>query len=206
MGHLSISKQQSAGVAPLTRLWPCQWCVQWSCPIGRAPEPARLPVLASLGRLRHQGSGSEKGVGFGKRGLFIRSGPGKPNQTKASSWTFPGGIPEQKFNVNRACFPKEKHQTIHKNGRNSWTFRFGPFFGLVCQGDSWFQKGYVKSPPEWVPGDKFLSLPWRMWWNFRKFGEWQILSHFPWENMKENLPPKSTEFSTLGVKMQNFIT
>ena len=23
---------------------------------------------------------------------------------------FPGGIPEQKFNVNRACFPKEKHQ------------------------------------------------------------------------------------------------
>ena len=63
-----------------------------------------------------------------------------PRQTKpknASSWTFPGGIPEQKFNVNRAfCFPR-KNTRIHKNGRNSWTSRFGPFFGLVCRGDSW---------------------------------------------------------------------
>ena len=32
--------------------------------------------------------------------------------------------------VNRACFPKEKRQNSQKNGRNSWTFRFGPFFGL----------------------------------------------------------------------------
>ena len=30
-----------------------------------------------------------------------------------------------------------KNTRIHKNGRNSWTFRFGPFFGLVCRGDSW---------------------------------------------------------------------
>ena len=37
---------------------------------------------------------------------------------------------------------------------------------------------YVKSPPERVPGDKFLSLPWKMWWNFRKFGEWKFLSLF----------------------------
>ena len=62
----------------------------------------------------------------------IRSGPGKQNQRKVSSWTFHRGIPEQKFNVNRACFPKENTR-IHKNGRNSWTFRFGrPFlwFGL----------------------------------------------------------------------------
>ena len=58
---------------------------------------------------------------------------------------------------------------------------------------------YVKSPPERVPGDKFLSLRWKMWWNFRKFGEWQILSHFPWENMKENLPPKIHRLFTLGV-------
>ena len=34
-------------------------------------------------------------------------------------------------------FPQEKHQKIHKKGRNSWTFRFGPFFGLVGRGDSW---------------------------------------------------------------------
>ena len=30
-----------------------------------------------------------------------------------------------------------KNTRIHKNGRNSWTFRFCPFFGLVCRGDSW---------------------------------------------------------------------
>ena len=30
-----------------------------------------------------------------------------------------------------------KNTRIHKNRRNSWTFRFGPFFGLVCQCDSW---------------------------------------------------------------------
>ena len=50
----------------------------------------------------------------------IRSGPGKPNQRKVSSRTFHRGIPEQKFNVNRACFPKEKHQNSHENGRNSY--------------------------------------------------------------------------------------
>ena len=48
--------------------------------------------------------------------------------------TFSGGIPEQKFNVNRACFPKEKHQNSQK-----WTkfmnFSFWPFlwFGLPGQ-------------------------------------------------------------------------
>ena len=30
-----------------------------------------------------------------------------------------------------------RNTRIHKIGRNSWTFRFGPFFGLVCWGDSW---------------------------------------------------------------------
>ena len=32
---------------------------------------------------------------------------------------------------------RRKNTRIHKNGRNSWTFRFGPFFGLVYRGDSW---------------------------------------------------------------------
>ena len=32
---------------------------------------------------------------------------------------------------------QRKNTRIHKNGRNSWTFRFGPFFGLVCRGDFW---------------------------------------------------------------------
>ena len=54
---------------------------------------------------------------------FFRSGPGKPNQRKVSSWTFHRGIPEQKFNVNRACFPKEKTPEFsHENGRNSHEF------------------------------------------------------------------------------------
>ena len=34
-------------------------------------------------------------------------------------------------------FPRKKNTRIHTNARNLWTFRFGPFFGLVCRGDSW---------------------------------------------------------------------
>ena len=61
----------------------------------------------------------------------IRSGPGKPNQRKTSSWTFRRGIPEQKFNVNCACFPKEKHQNSQKWAK-FMNFSFRPFlwFGL----------------------------------------------------------------------------
>ena len=62
----------------------------------------------------------------------FRSGPGKPNPRKASSWAFPGGIPEQTFNVNRACFPKEKHQNSQKWAK-FMNFSFWPFlwFGLL---------------------------------------------------------------------------
>ena len=62
---------------------------------------------------------------------IIRSGPGKPNQRKVSSWTFHGGMPEQKFNLNRACFPKEKHQNSQKWAK-FMNFSFWPFlwFGL----------------------------------------------------------------------------
>ena len=61
----------------------------------------------------------------------VRSGPSKPNQRKVSSWTFRSGIPEQKFNVNRACFPKEKHQNSQKWAK-FMNFLFWPFlwFGL----------------------------------------------------------------------------
>ena len=65
------------------------------------------------------------------------SGVASANQRKASSWTFPGGIPEQKFEMWIVLVFLRKNTRIHKNGRNSWTFRFGPFFGLVCRGDSW---------------------------------------------------------------------
>ena len=61
----------------------------------------------------------------------IRNGPGKPNQRKASSWTFPGGIPEQKFNVNRACFPKGKTPEFTKIGEIHELFVSALFwFGL----------------------------------------------------------------------------
>ena len=61
----------------------------------------------------------------------FRCHPGKPNQRKASSWTFPGGIPEQKFNVNRPCFPGEKHPNSQKWAK-FMNFSFWPFlwFGL----------------------------------------------------------------------------
>ena len=45
-----------------------------------------------------------------------------PRQTqpkKGQCMNFPRGKPEEKFDVNRACFPKQKHQNSHKNGRNS---------------------------------------------------------------------------------------
>ena len=35
-----------------------------------------------------------------------------------------------------------KNTRIHKNGRNSWTFRFGPFFGLVCRGNYWVKRDW----------------------------------------------------------------
>ena len=45
-----------------------------------------------------------------------------------------------------------KNTRIHKNERNSWTFRFGSFFGLVCRGDSWLVAGlrYLsETQPSW---------------------------------------------------------
>ena len=75
-------------------------------------------------------------------GPLFRSGPGKPNQRKVSSWTFCRGIPEPKFNVNRACFPKEKHQNSQE-----WA-KFMNFFVLALS-LVWFAG---------VTPDLFLSL------------------------------------------------
>ena len=38
--------------------------------------------------------------------------------------------------VNRACFPKEKTPEFTKKWAKFMNFCFGPFFGLVCRGDS----------------------------------------------------------------------
>ena len=42
-------------------------------------------------------------------------------------------------------FPR-KNTRIHKNRRNSWTFRFGPFFGLVCRGRRLIVDYVINSP------------------------------------------------------------
>ena len=65
--------------------------------------------------------------------FFCESGVAPANQTKkVSSWTFRRGVPEQKFNVNRACFPKENHQNSQKRAK-FMNFSFWPFlwFGLL---------------------------------------------------------------------------
>ena len=96
----------------------------------RSGSQAQLPWISEISRRGHW-----------KRGVCIRSGPVKPNQRKVSSWTFRRGIPEQKFNVNRACFPREETpEFTEKWAKFIWTFRFGPFFGLVCRGDSWLHQ------------------------------------------------------------------
>ena len=74
----------------------------------------------------------------------VRSGLGKPNQRKVSSWTFRRGISEQ------------------KNGRNSWTFRFAPFFGLVCRGDSWaggLSNSHIELLFRNAPAKRFMNWP-----------------------------------------------
>ena len=53
---------------------------------------------------------------------------------------FPGGIPEQKFNVNRACFPKEKHQNSQKWAK-FMNFSFWPFLWFGLPGRLLRQKG-----------------------------------------------------------------
>ena len=63
----------------------------------------------------------------------IRSRSGKPSQRKVGSWTFRGGKFEPKFDVNRACFPKEKHPNSQK--RVTFTdFSFRPFFWFGLPG------------------------------------------------------------------------
>ena len=61
------------------------------------------------------------------------------NQTKERPvlMNFSQGHSGTKVQCESCLFSLRKNTRIHKNGRDSWTFRFSPFFGLVCQGDSW---------------------------------------------------------------------
>ena len=65
------------------------------------------------------------------------SGVATANQTKGRPVheLFPGASWNKSSMWIALVFPR-KNTRIHKNGRNSWTFRIGPFFGLVCRGHS----------------------------------------------------------------------
>ena len=84
--------------------------------------------------------------------IFIRSGPGPlANQTKGRSvHELLTGAFQNKSSMWIVLVFLRKNNRIHKNGRNSWTFRFGTFFGLVCQGDSLFSR--VLGPLDWQSG------------------------------------------------------
>ena len=93
--------------------------------------------------------------------LFL-SGVAPPNQTKERSVheLFAGAF-QNKSSMWIVLVFLRKNTRIYKKGRNSWTFRFGPFFGLVCWGDSWFwgRSGFpVFSSP-------FLSCNYICFWN-----------------------------------------
>ena len=92
--------------------WPVAASAGKSCP---APPAIRSRPQDSQRRVEH---------GFGEYGFKLRrplkSGVALANQTKERSVheLFTGAF-RNKFNVNRACFAKEKHQNSQKNGRNS---------------------------------------------------------------------------------------
>ena len=90
---------------------------------------------------------------FGPLGRHL-SGVAPANQTKERSVheLFTGAF-RNKSSMWIVLVFLRKNTRIHKNGRNSWTFRFGPFFGLVCRGASWIfgPLGNVNL------GDRFLS-------------------------------------------------
>ena len=69
---------------------------------------------------------------------LLVSGVAPANQTKERSVheLFAGAF-RSKSSMWIVLVFQRKNTRVHKNGWNSWTFRFGPFFGLVCQGDSW---------------------------------------------------------------------
>ena len=97
------------------------------------------------------GISSGKSQPYWGYGPYIQEWPQQTKPQKGQFMNFSQGHSGTKVrDVNRACFPKKKHQNSHKKGRNSWTFRFGPFFGLVCWGDSWYIPLGTKRLPIYV--------------------------------------------------------
>ena len=80
---------------------------------------------------------SRQGIAGMSRDLGRDSGVTLANQTKERPVheLFPGAFRNKSSMWIALVFPR-KNTRIHKDSRNSWSFCFGPLFGLVCRGDS----------------------------------------------------------------------
>ena len=87
----------------------------------------------------------------------VLSGVAPANQTKERSVheLFTGAF------RNKSSTFLRKNTRIHKNGRNSWTLRFGPFFNLVWRGDSWFSFDILSDSGQGL--GRGTSLPFATW-------------------------------------------
>ena len=113
-------------------------------------------------------------------GKLHNSGVAPANQTKERSvHELRRGIPEQKFEmwIVLVFLRKNTRKFSQKWAKFIWIFRFGPFFGLVCRGDSWKMASWPpknptkrqktpqnggKSPPKWAKSARirsFLGVP-----------------------------------------------
>ena len=103
-------------------------------PLGRHLHHAPWPWKFQVGHLRCCEGVAERNCG-NYPSPIIRSGPGKPNQRKRRGqfMNFSQGHSGTKDQCESCLF------LLRNKHRNSWTFRFGSFFGLVCRGDSWYK-------------------------------------------------------------------
>ena len=122
-------------------------CRAWGIPAVLSRKIPGKPLRAFPGSFRNS-----SGISSGKPQPYW-SGLAPANQTKERlvHELFAGAFRNKSSMWIVLVFPR-RNTRIHKNGRNSWTLRFGPFFGLVCQGDSWMSKKSRNLLPGWSWG------------------------------------------------------
>ena len=88
-------------------------------------------------------------------------------------WDSGRGVPEQKFNVNRACFPKEKHPNSQKWAK-FMNFAFWPFFWFGLPGR------LLTKPPVFGKGQKhrFPKTPFTSPWGWGLWDSDNLLGCF----------------------------
>ena len=146
MWHLQRGAEKQQAPASVTRSYPSS-IVQVVCPMALEELSLSVQTVCSTSCPMREGpfcclkavvpTGDLKQWVTDSRVFrhFLRENQESPRQIKPKKGQFMnfsrGGVPEQKFNVNRACFPKEKHQNSQ-----TWAkfinFSFWPFlwFGL----------------------------------------------------------------------------